>query len=164
MRELLVDWASPDDNRAAKACLQLFDALVRPEAAASRRLAAAAAHTFREMRLRPYEAMAEEAAGNPAQALALYRAMGNVPDARRLEAQLLPRNRVGRAKNELTPREREIAERVARGRSNRAIAEELVLSERTVETHVASILAKLELSSRGEVATALAEATAARPQ
>ena len=41
---------------------------------------------------------------------------------------------------------------IARGRSNREIAETLVLGERTVETHVSSILAKLDATSRAQIA------------
>lgn len=41
---------------------------------------------------------------------------------------------------------------VARGRSNRDIAGELLLSPRTVQSHVSSILAKLGLASRTEIA------------
>ncbi|WP_326834108.1 AAA family ATPase [Amycolatopsis rhabdoformis] len=52
----------------------------------------------------------------------------------------------------LTPREREIAALVADGLPNRAIAERLVVSERTVESHVRSILAKLSLTNRTEIA------------
>ena len=52
----------------------------------------------------------------------------------------------------LTRREQEVAKLVARGLTNRQIAEELVLSERTVENHVRNILKKLNLSSRSEVA------------
>ncbi|MEU4668186.1 AAA family ATPase [Amycolatopsis sp. NPDC023774] len=52
----------------------------------------------------------------------------------------------------LTPREREIAGLVADGLANRAIAERLVVSERTVESHVRSILAKLDLANRTEIA------------
>ncbi|GAB3850190.1 hypothetical protein GCM10027610_074760 [Dactylosporangium cerinum] len=53
----------------------------------------------------------------------------------------------------LTPREREIAGHVARGLTNKAIAAELYLSERTVETHVQRVLAKLGLANRTQVAT-----------
>jgi DNA-binding NarL/FixJ family response regulator len=52
----------------------------------------------------------------------------------------------------LTRREREVAVLIAQGRSNRAIAEALILSERTVEDYVANILAKLNFSSRSKIA------------
>jgi len=58
-----------------------------------------------------------------------------------------------RAASPLSPRESEIAALIASAMSNRQIAQQLVLSERTVETHVRSILAKLGFSSRTEVAT-----------
>jgi serine/threonine-protein kinase len=45
----------------------------------------------------------------------------------------------------LTEREREVLALMAEGRSNQAISERLFLSERTVETHVAAIFAKLDL-------------------
>ena len=57
-----------------------------------------------------------------------------------------------RAGDPLTPREREIAELVSAGITNRTIATQLVLSERTVEGHVRSILAKLQLTNRTELA------------
>ena len=52
----------------------------------------------------------------------------------------------------LTRREREVALLIAQGKSNRAIAEALVLSERTVEGHVGNILAKLAFTSRAQIA------------
>jgi DNA-binding CsgD family transcriptional regulator len=58
-----------------------------------------------------------------------------------------------RAASPLSPRESEVAGLVGLALSNRQIAERLVLSERTVETHVRSILAKLGYSTRTEVAT-----------
>jgi predicted ATPase/DNA-binding SARP family transcriptional activator/DNA-binding CsgD family transcriptional regulator len=51
----------------------------------------------------------------------------------------------------LTRREKEVAELVARDLTNRQIAKELVLSERTVENHVANLLKKLGLHSREHV-------------
>jgi DNA-binding CsgD family transcriptional regulator/tetratricopeptide (TPR) repeat protein len=53
---------------------------------------------------------------------------------------------------ELTPREREVMALLARGLSNRAIAEALVISPKTAEIHVSNILGKLSLSSRAQVA------------
>jgi DNA-binding CsgD family transcriptional regulator len=52
----------------------------------------------------------------------------------------------------LTDREREILVLVGRARSNKDIARELVISERTARTHVSHILRKLGLSSRTEAA------------
>jgi two-component system nitrate/nitrite response regulator NarL len=52
----------------------------------------------------------------------------------------------------LTPREREVAWLLARGASNREIAETLMISENTVKTHVAHILEKLGIQSRRQVA------------
>ena len=59
----------------------------------------------------------------------------------------------GRTSDPLTRREREVAALVARGLTNRQIASELHLSERTVENHVSKILRKLGLASRARVAT-----------
>ena len=50
----------------------------------------------------------------------------------------------------LTPREREVLVLVAAGRTNRQIGEELFMSEKTASVHVSRILAKLEVSTRGE--------------
>lgn len=50
----------------------------------------------------------------------------------------------------LTPREREVLALVAEGRTNRGIARRLWLTERTVETHVASILGKLGIGPDDE--------------
>jgi DNA-binding CsgD family transcriptional regulator len=56
----------------------------------------------------------------------------------------------------LTRREQEIAGHVAQGLTNRRIAEDLVISERTVDTHVQHILAKLGVANRVQLATLLA--------
>ena len=65
---------------------------------------------------------------------------------------LLTRTRTAAAAADpLTAREREVASLVAQARSNRDIAERLVLSERTIEGHVRNILAKTGLGSRTEL-------------
>jgi DNA-binding NarL/FixJ family response regulator len=52
----------------------------------------------------------------------------------------------------LTAREREVLTLIASGASNRLIAQELGVSERTARTHMSNILAKLQLSSRTQAA------------
>src|SRR3954471_10095319 len=65
-------------------------------------------------------------------------------------SQMLGRRRVEDPFAELTPREREVLGLMAEGRSNRAIAEALVVSERAVEKHVTSIFSKLDLPLAAE--------------
>jgi DNA-binding NarL/FixJ family response regulator len=60
-------------------------------------------------------------------------------------AQLVGRSRKDDPLDRLTPREREVLELMAEGRSNQAISDRLVVTERAVEKHVTSIFAKLGL-------------------
>jgi DNA-binding NarL/FixJ family response regulator len=60
-------------------------------------------------------------------------------------AALVGRRRARDPLDELTPRERDVLALMAEGRSNRAIAGRLFIGDKTVETHVASILSKLGL-------------------
>jgi DNA-binding CsgD family transcriptional regulator len=62
-----------------------------------------------------------------------------------------PRRAAKHAYGGLTEREREIATLIARGQTNRAIAATLVVGERTVETHVSNILAKLDYTTRAQI-------------
>ena len=62
-----------------------------------------------------------------------------------LVRQLLRRQREHNPLDELTDREREVLGLMAEGQSNQAIADRLVITLKTVETHVASIFSKLEL-------------------
>ena len=60
-------------------------------------------------------------------------------------AQMLGRSRAEGPLDSLTSREREVLAHMAEGRTNRAIAEDLFVSERAVERHVTSIFSKLDL-------------------
>jgi DNA-binding NarL/FixJ family response regulator len=59
---------------------------------------------------------------------------------------------------ELTAREREVLELIAQGRSNTAIAEELVLSQKTVRNHVSNIFTKLQVLDRSQAIVKAREA------
>ncbi|MGW3290831.1 AAA family ATPase [Streptomyces sp. NPDC001002] len=102
------------------------------------------------------------ARANLAQALDVYGALGAAWDTRRATARLRPygvrpgvrgaRQRPKSGWQALTDTERRVAHLVAQGLSNPDVAGRLLLSRRTVETHVSHILTKLRISSRGEVA------------
>jgi DNA-binding CsgD family transcriptional regulator len=72
--------------------------------------------------------------------------LGAAPDLARLDS-LAGRGGAGQSHG-LTPREVEVLRMVATGQTNKAIAAELVLSERTVDRHVSNIFTKLGVSSR----------------
>ncbi|MEV0170422.1 LuxR C-terminal-related transcriptional regulator [Streptomyces sp. NPDC050803] len=82
-----------------------------------------------------------------------FRQLGAVPDARRAAVLLAEVRR--RQPGGLTGRELQVLRLVAAGRTNRAVAAELVISEHTVARHLNNIFAKLDVSSRA-AATAYA--------
>jgi len=83
----------------------------------------------------------------------IFTELGAAPDIERMNALLkpAPEARAG----DLTGREVEVLALIATGKTNREIAEDLVISERTVARHVSNIFTKLGLSSRA-AATAYA--------
>jgi DNA-binding CsgD family transcriptional regulator len=82
------------------------------------------------------------------QAQFLARASADFPQ----KAPVTPRQAAKKAFDGLTEREREIAILIAGGKTSREIAEQLVLSKRTVDAHTANILSKLGFSSRIQIA------------
>jgi DNA-binding CsgD family transcriptional regulator len=84
-------------------------------------------------------------------------------ELRRLGERVTARQRRGGGEglDALSGREREIAELVAQGRTNREIGAELFLSEKTVEGHLTRIFGKLGVTSRAEVAEVVGRARAA---
>jgi DNA-binding CsgD family transcriptional regulator len=77
--------------------------------------------------------------------LPLARALGMAPWTERLE-------RLADPDDPLSPRERQVAALVAKGVSNRRIATQLVISERTAQNHVQHILVKLGFANRAQIA------------
>jgi len=65
--------------------------------------------------------------------------------------------------NALTRREREVAGLIAQGKSNHEIADALIVSERTVTTHVSHILGKLGFTSRTQIVAWLVAGAADKP-
>ena len=79
-------------------------------------------------------------------ALRRLAARGSVLDPE-VVAQLLGRRGADDPLDRLTPREREVLAQMAQGRSNAAIARDLVVTERAIEKHVTSIFSKLGLTA-----------------
>lgn len=72
--------------------------------------------------------------------------------ARKLMRDIQNQGEQDSSEHNLTEREKEILQEVAQGKTNQEIADKLVLSERTVRTHITNILAKLRLSNRTQAA------------
>jgi non-specific serine/threonine protein kinase len=94
------------------------------------------------------------AAWQSGQALTLEQAMDEALKLDPSEIASRPRSSrpVARAASPLTRREEEVARLIAGGGSNRQIAEELVISERTADSHVSHILTKLGFTTRAQIA------------
>jgi DNA-binding NarL/FixJ family response regulator len=145
--------------------LHAFVAAAEAVADNPRPLARAAAHADAGEALaaagRPEDARAHLVA-----ALDAYEQLGAVRDIDQVDATArrigLRRGQRGRRSrpthgwDSLTTTERRVADLVAAGLSNPVIAERMFLSRRTVQTHVSHILGKTGLSSRVEIAAAMA--------
>src|SRR3954451_18207984 len=76
---------------------------------------------------------------------------GSVMDPKIVEPLVNARSRARSPLDELTPREREVLAQIAQGKSNGAIADDLVLTKRAVEKHINSIFLKLNLADAQDV-------------
>jgi len=146
-------------------------------------LAAAAVAYARGSRRLQHALAAEEAGrahaghGHPdrarpllAQAIEVYECLGAARDLARAESVLreagirrrryVPRDRPQLGWRSLTPAESTIATLVAEGLSNPQIGDRLYISRRTVQTHLAHMFAKLDISSRAQLAAAVIRHTA----
>lgn len=79
-------------------------------------------------------------------------ANGQVQLSPQAAAMLMQEVRAPESPEKLTERETDVLRLIAEGKSNREIADELVLGEKTIKTHVSSVLSKLSLNSRTQAA------------
>ncbi|HEY6236599.1 MAG TPA: LuxR C-terminal-related transcriptional regulator, partial [Candidatus Elarobacter sp.] len=164
-RDALATIAARDGALPARGFLALADAreaLRRRHRDDAVALAENAVEAFRTAGWRVDEAFALELAGRNADAVALFREIGALGEVRRLtETEVTAPRR--RGESTLTAREREIAGLVVTGHATRRIADTLVISERTVETHIAAIYRKFGVSNRTALAQLLDEAGLTAP-
>jgi predicted ATPase/DNA-binding CsgD family transcriptional regulator len=159
LRAIVEPWAAAQPTHRGYAYLAYLDACIAKcngDRETAVRCAREAARMYSEIEHPLPQALALELAGDLREALEIYRRIGSSRDAHRLDALLAPKGRRDRSTLELSDRERAVARLVAAGKSNKAIAEALSISGRTVENHVASAIKKLGASSRTDLAAKLA--------
>ena len=161
-------WAVAVTGMAAGAVLIARDDVAQAAATAASAREAAGGAPLLAARLRLLEGRALAAAGGREAAIealsaaeseldgfgALRRRDEAVRELRKLGRRVLrpAREAAAGASAPLTARELEIAELVAAGRTNREVAEQLVVSTRTIEAHLRNIYGKLDVRSRVELA------------
>jgi DNA-binding CsgD family transcriptional regulator/tetratricopeptide (TPR) repeat protein len=160
-RGRIAELAAAQEAGPARGFLAMSDAreaLRRRNRDEARTLAEVAVDAFHTAGWRLEEGFALEIAGRAAEAVALFRSAGAHGEVRRLTETAVTRRR--RGDETLTPREREIARLLAAGQTARSIADALVISERTVETHAAAVYRKLGVANRQELSALVSDATA----
>jgi len=146
---------SPAENPYVAACRELFDGYAAArfgDREKKQRHGRTAAKLLRQLAMPLLEAEAFELAEQSTKAVALCETIGALRPARRLGPQSARRTSAA----QLTAREREVVDLALSGLTNRAIADDLSLSERTVEAHLAASYRKLGVRSRAELVNVLA--------
>ena len=160
LQTLCAQRAANPDYRVMHACGALLDAAAAARSGDARaaELVEIAVARYRDLGWPLHEAQALELAGDTEPAVALYRACGSVADVRRLAVRTSATAPAVRTSGSprLSPREREVAALVARGLTNRAIANKLSVGEKTVEKYVSAIYVKLSFSTRAQLAAYVA--------
>jgi DNA-binding CsgD family transcriptional regulator len=90
-----------------------------------------------------------------------FERLGAAPDLARLDAVAI--GAVAARPHRLTARELQVLRQVAAGKTNKAIAAELFLSEKTIDRHVSNIFKKLEVASRAAATARAYELRLIRP-
>jgi DNA-binding CsgD family transcriptional regulator/tetratricopeptide (TPR) repeat protein len=156
LRQLIDPACFLPDDLVGRSHARLADAILERrfgDAERATTIALQAGAGYRELGWPLFEARAMEAAGDLAAAHALFAACGAVAQTRRLAP--APGATVA-VTNRLSEREAAIARLIAEGSGNPAIGEQLSISVKTVEKHVASIFEKLGVKSRSQVAAIIA--------
>ena len=158
LREATAPWSERTFGcgPAFVATLESFIAKAQGRSDDARRHATVAAESFATVNSPLFQGLALELAGRRREASTLYRQLGAFGDVARLDAEMPHHGRRDRYSVELSGREREIVKLLTQGKSNKAIAAALVISERTVESHITSIFKKSGVGSRGELIARLA--------
>ncbi|MEA2718818.1 MAG: hypothetical protein QOJ39_682, partial [Candidatus Eremiobacteraeota bacterium] len=134
--------------RVLRAHRLLLDAFAHPPQSAARtRRARLAERQFAVLGWMPHRAAALDLAGDTEAARSLYAAMGAAHASASDDAAA----RLDDPLHVLSQRQRQIAELVALGETNRAVAAHLHISEHTVEHHVSNVFARLNVRSRAQL-------------
>jgi DNA-binding CsgD family transcriptional regulator/tetratricopeptide (TPR) repeat protein len=156
-RQYVIEICSRRPRAVGSAYTAHFDAVLsgrRRNWSDRKRFARIAATAYGDLEMPMYQADALELAGRQREALSLYRKIGAVAEIARLERLFADRGHRG---GPLTRRQAQIADLIVAGQTNRQIASELGVSEKTLESHITAIHRRLGIESRGALAAYLTE-------
>jgi DNA-binding CsgD family transcriptional regulator len=154
LRPMIDRAARRPGDRVSQALLSLLDASQarqRGDSGAALEAGRRAAAQLSALEWPVIAAYAYEIAGDEKNAREAYRKLGAHGELRRIERDRTRKGAAWQSPSLLTSRERELARVIADGKSNRAAASALSVSEKAVEKHLTSIYAKLGMRSRAQL-------------